>query len=93
MRMTYLSPVAAAACARRSRRGVLGLASSCLRARHEISRRAIAATFAISSYAGCHRILNGCHEEEEFWQDLRGVTGGATNERLARLVIRESVAR
>jgi tricarballylate dehydrogenase len=28
--------------------------------------------------------------EEEFWQDLRGVTGGATNERLARLVIRES---
>src|SRR5258705_5679723 len=28
--------------------------------------------------------------EEEFWQDLLGVTGGATNERLARLIIRES---
>ncbi|HEX5606649.1 MAG TPA: FAD-dependent tricarballylate dehydrogenase TcuA [Candidatus Binatia bacterium] len=28
--------------------------------------------------------------EEEFWQDLLGVTGGATNERLARLTIRES---
>jgi tricarballylate dehydrogenase len=30
------------------------------------------------------------YEEEEFWQDLLGVTGGATNEQLARLVIRES---
>ena len=28
--------------------------------------------------------------EEEFWQDLLGVTGGATNEGLARLIIRES---
>jgi tricarballylate dehydrogenase len=28
--------------------------------------------------------------EEEFWQDLLGVTGGATNEALARLTIRES---
>src|SRR6476659_2279916 len=28
--------------------------------------------------------------EEEFWQDLLGVTGGATDERLARLTIRES---
>ena len=34
--------------------------------------------------------VTGAYEEEEFWQDLRGVTGGATNERLARLVIRES---
>ncbi len=32
----------------------------------------------------------GAYGEEEFWQDLLGVTGGATNERLARLVIRES---
>lgn len=28
--------------------------------------------------------------EEEFWQDLLGVTGGATDEALARLTIRES---
>jgi tricarballylate dehydrogenase len=28
--------------------------------------------------------------EEEFWQDLLGVTGGATDEGLARLIIRES---
>ena len=41
-----------------------------------------------------HRAATGfvtaAYEEEEFWQDLRGVTGGATNERLAGLVIRES---
>jgi tricarballylate dehydrogenase len=30
------------------------------------------------------------YAEEEFWRDLLGVTGGATNERLARLTIRES---
>jgi tricarballylate dehydrogenase len=34
--------------------------------------------------------VTDAYGEEEFWQDLRGVTGGATNERLARLVIRES---
>ena len=34
--------------------------------------------------------VTGAYEEEEFWQDLLGVTGGATNERLARLTIRES---
>ena len=34
--------------------------------------------------------VTAAYGEEEFWQDLRGVTGGATNERLARLVIRES---
>jgi tricarballylate dehydrogenase len=34
--------------------------------------------------------VTGGYEEEEFWQDLLGVTGGATNERLARLTIRES---
>ncbi|HWH77794.1 MAG TPA: FAD-dependent oxidoreductase, partial [Candidatus Binatus sp.] len=34
--------------------------------------------------------VTGAYDEEEFWQDLRGVTGGATNERLARLIIRES---
>jgi tricarballylate dehydrogenase len=36
--------------------------------------------------------VTGPYEEEEFWQDLKGVTGGATNERLARLTIRESEA-
>ena len=34
--------------------------------------------------------VTGAYEEEEFWQDLVGVTAGATNERLARLTIRES---
>jgi tricarballylate dehydrogenase len=34
--------------------------------------------------------VTGAYGEEEFWQDLLGVTGGATNERLARLTIRES---
>src|SRR4249920_2521936 len=34
--------------------------------------------------------VTDAYGEEEFWQDLRGVTGGATNERLARLTIRES---
>jgi tricarballylate dehydrogenase len=36
------------------------------------------------------QFVTGAYEEEEFWQDLLGVTGGATDERLARLVIRES---
>ena len=34
--------------------------------------------------------VTDAYEEDEFWQDLLGVTGGATNEQLARLVIRES---
>jgi len=34
--------------------------------------------------------VTGAYDEEEFWQDLLGVTGGATNERLARLTIRDS---
>src|SRR5258705_6747182 len=34
--------------------------------------------------------VTAAYGEEEFWQDLLGVTGGATNERLARLTIRES---
>jgi tricarballylate dehydrogenase len=34
--------------------------------------------------------VTAAYGEEEFWQDLLGVTGGATDERLARLVIRES---
>ena len=37
------------------------------------------------------RRAGGClAPEEEFWQDLLKVTGGLTNEHLARLVIRES---
>jgi tricarballylate dehydrogenase len=35
-------------------------------------------------------VLADAYPEEEFWQDLRHVTGGATDERLARLVIRAS---
>jgi tricarballylate dehydrogenase len=35
-------------------------------------------------------VLTGAYPEEEFWQDLLQVTGGATDEALARLAIRES---
>ncbi|MDX3905775.1 MAG: FAD-dependent tricarballylate dehydrogenase TcuA [Pigmentiphaga sp.] len=35
-------------------------------------------------------VLVGAYPEEEFWQDLLKVTGGATDEKLARLVIRAS---
>ena len=34
--------------------------------------------------------LTGAYGEEEFWNDLMRVTGGETNEKLARLTIRES---
>jgi tricarballylate dehydrogenase len=34
--------------------------------------------------------LTGPYTEEEFWEDLMRVTGGKTNEELARLTIRES---
>lgn len=35
-------------------------------------------------------VLTEAYLEEEYWQDLLKVTGGLTNEKLARLVIRES---
>jgi tricarballylate dehydrogenase len=35
-------------------------------------------------------VLQDAYPEEEFWQDLLKVTGGATDERLARLAIRAS---
>lgn len=35
-------------------------------------------------------VLTGAYPEEEFWQDLHKVTGGRTDEALARLVIRGS---
>ncbi|HET8579059.1 MAG TPA: FAD-dependent tricarballylate dehydrogenase TcuA [Methylomirabilota bacterium] len=35
--------------------------------------------------------VTGAYGEEEFWEDLRRVTGGETTEPLARLTIRESV--
>jgi tricarballylate dehydrogenase len=35
-------------------------------------------------------VLVDAYPEEEFWQDLLKVTGGITNEKLARMVIRES---
>lgn len=35
-------------------------------------------------------VLVDAYSEEEYWQDLLKVTGGLTNERLARLVIRHS---
>lgn len=35
-------------------------------------------------------VLTDAYPEEEFWEDLKKVTGGITNEKLARLAIRES---
>jgi len=35
-------------------------------------------------------ILTGPYTEQEFWEDLKRVTGGQTDEELARLMIRES---
>src|SRR5258707_8816113 len=35
-------------------------------------------------------ILTGPYTEQEFWEDLLRVTGGETNEELARHIIRES---
>lgn len=35
-------------------------------------------------------VLSGAYSEEEYWDDLLRVTGGTTNESLARMVIRES---
>jgi tricarballylate dehydrogenase len=37
-----------------------------------------------------NKYLTGPYREDEFWDDLLRVTGGATNEKLARLTIRES---
>jgi tricarballylate dehydrogenase len=39
---------------------------------------------------GPQDVLVDAYPEEEYWQDLLKVTGGATNEQLARLVIRTS---
>jgi tricarballylate dehydrogenase len=35
--------------------------------------------------------VTGTYLEDEFWEDLRRVTGGETNEALARLTIRSSI--
>lgn len=37
-------------------------------------------------------VLTDSYPEEEYWQDLLKVTGGETNERLARMVIRQSAS-
>ena len=39
---------------------------------------------------GPQDVLVDSYTEEEYWQDLLKVTGGITNEKLARMVIRES---
>lgn len=39
---------------------------------------------------GPEDVLTEAYPEEEFWQDLLKVTGGITNEKLARLAIREA---
>ncbi|MBI2989276.1 MAG: FAD-dependent tricarballylate dehydrogenase TcuA [Deltaproteobacteria bacterium] len=41
-------------------------------------------------HARATEYLTGPYSEEEFWDDLARVTGGETNEQLARLTIRES---
>ncbi len=42
-------------------------------------------------HPGATEYVTGPYTEEEFWDDLRRVTGGETTEPLARLTIRESV--
>jgi tricarballylate dehydrogenase len=41
-------------------------------------------------HAGPLDVLTGAYPEEEYWQDLLKVTGGLTDERLARMAIRET---
>ena len=41
-------------------------------------------------HAGPSRFVTGPYSEDEFWDDLLRVTGGETNEELARLTIRQS---
>ncbi len=41
-------------------------------------------------HGGATNYVTGAYPEKEFWEDLRQVTGGETNERLARLTIQAS---
>ena len=41
-------------------------------------------------HEGANEYVTGPYTEEEFWDDLLRVTGGETNDKLARLTIRES---
>ncbi|NIO07450.1 MAG: FAD-binding protein, partial [Deltaproteobacteria bacterium] len=41
-------------------------------------------------HTGANDVLTGAYAEDEFWSDLLRVTGGETNEELARFTIRES---
>ena len=79
-------------CARRSRRGAPARACSCSKARRKSFAAATAATRAIfvTCTGAATDYVTGAYDEEEFWDDLLGVTGGETNEHLARLIIRES---
>lgn len=43
-----------------------------------------------ASHDGPLQTLTGSYDDEEFWEDLLRVTGGNTDENLARLMIRES---
>jgi succinate dehydrogenase/fumarate reductase flavoprotein subunit len=54
-------------------------------------RRVAAAPFARRASSDAPQdVLVDCYPEEEYWQDLLKVTGGKTDEALARLVIRAS---
>jgi tricarballylate dehydrogenase len=41
-------------------------------------------------HKGATGYVTGAYHEDEFWEDLKQVTGGETNERLARLTIHDS---
>ena len=77
----------AAICARRAGARVLVLESAIKDFRGGNSRHARDIRY---THRAATDYVTGPYGEEEFWEDLRGVTGGATNERLARLTIRES---
>ena len=69
-----------------------GAACWCWRARRSSFAAATVATPATSATCTTapSSYVTGLYPEEEFWDDLLRVTGGKTNEELARLTIRES---
>ena len=81
--------MAAAITARRAGARVLVLESAPMHSRGGNSRHTRNLRCMHAAPTG---VLTGAYAEEEYWQDLLNVTGGQTNETLARLAIRESYA-
>ena len=77
----------AALCARRSGARVLVLESAIKDFRGGNSRHTRDIRYM---HKGATQYVTGAYDEAEFWEDLRQVTGGQTNEPLARLTIRAS---